>query len=406
MRVLLVHCFYRSSAPSGEDSVYRNEKKLLEDNGYEVITYEKYNDNLDNTSALKKLAAGAEFVWSSQAFREITSVIKKHKPDVAHFHNIFPQISTSAYAACNKLGVPVVQTLHNFRYICPAGLLQRNNKPCEKCIEGSLLSALVHKCYRNSFIATFPMATMIAFNRVTGNFANNVDRYIALTQFGKTRFMAGGLPQDKISVKPNFVNDVGDASANIGDYMLYVGRLTQEKGVVTLIEACKQTKHIPLKILGDGELRGQLESVCIQHDLNVEFLGYQNKDTVISMLKNSRFLVLPSECYEGFPVTIAEAYACGKPVLGSKIGSLNEIIEENITGRKFTFGSPEALAECMKSMWSDTATLQIMSKNSRTAFDEKYNPEINLHMLAGIYKDVINLNDEKSVQKKTAAQKK
>ncbi|MES2821987.1 MAG: glycosyltransferase family 4 protein [Pseudomonadota bacterium] len=392
MRVLLVHCFYRSSAPSGEDSVYRNEKKLLEDNGYEVIVYEKHNDKLDNNSTLGKISAGAEFIWSTQAFREVTDLITINKPDVAHFHNIFPQISTSAYAACKKLGVPVVQTLHNFRYICPTGLLQRNNKPCEKCIDGSLLSSLIHKCYRNSLLATLPMASMIAFNRASGIFSNNVDRYIALTEFGKTRFIAGGLPQNKISVKPNFVSDIGDASTTAGDYMLYVGRLTQEKGVVTLIEACKKTKHIPLKILGDGELRAQLESTCIQHNLNVEFLGYQNKDTVISMLKNSRFLVLPSECYEGFPVTVAEAYACGKPVLGTKIGSLNEIIEENITGRKFIFGSADSLAECMQTLWKDSASLATMSKNARAVFDKKYNPAINLRMLTNIYSDVINAN--------------
>jgi glycosyltransferase involved in cell wall biosynthesis len=390
MKVLLVHCFYRSSAPSGEDAVYHNEKKLLEDNDFDVITYEKFNDNLDNKNVLKKISAGTEFIWSSKVFREITAVIKQHKPDVAHFHNIFPQISTSAYAACKKMGVPVVQTLHNFRYVCPAGLLQRNNKPCEKCIDSSLVSSLIHKCYRNSFLATLPMASMIAFNRITGNFANNVDRYIALTEFGKSRFIAGGLPQDKITIKPNFVNDVGISGSSAGDYILYVGRLTQEKGVKTLIEACKQTKHIPLKILGDGELRSQLESVCIQYDLNVEFLGYQNKNAVISMLKNARFLVLPSECYEGFPVTVAEAYACGKPVLGSKIGSLDEIIVENVTGRKFRFGSPDSLAECMQTMWTDVANLQIMSKHARAAFDMKYNSIINLHLLSTIYHDVIN----------------
>jgi glycosyltransferase involved in cell wall biosynthesis len=390
MRVLLVHCFYRSSAPSGEDSVYRNEKKLLEENGHEVISYEKFNDDLDNNSSWKKLAAGAEFVWSPKAFHEITAIIKMHKPDLAHFHNIFPQISSSAYAACKKLGVPVVQTLHNFRYICPAGLLQRNNKPCEKCIEGSLVSSLIHRCYRDSFMATLPMATMIYFNRITGNFSNNVDRYIALTEFGKTRFVLGGLPQNKISIKPNFINDMGNAASEAGDYVLYVGRLTQEKGVITLIEACKQTKHIPLKILGDGELRAQLESTCIQFDLNVEFLGYQNKETVMSMLQNSRFLVLPSECYEGFPVTVAEAYSCGKPVLASKIGSLDEIIIENITGRKFTFGSANSLADCMQLMWSDAEGLQKMSKNTRTAFEEKYNPKVNLQQLLEIYNDVIN----------------
>jgi glycosyltransferase involved in cell wall biosynthesis len=396
MRVLLVHCFYRSAAPSGEDSVYRNEKKLLEENGYEVITYEKFNDDLNNISLVKKLRAGLEFVWSSTAFHEITSIIEKHKPDIAHFHNIFPQISSSAYAACKRLGVPVVQTLHNYRYICPSGLLQRNSKPCEKCIEGSLLSSLAHKCYRNSFIATLPMAAMIYFNRVTGSFANNVDRYITLTEFGKARFVMGGLPQHKIAVKPNFVTDSGNEksaeSSALGDYVLYVGRLTQEKGVITLLNACKQTKEIPLKVLGDGELRAQLESLCIQFNLNVEFLGYQNKDTVISMLKNSRFLVLPSECYEGFPVTVVEAYSCGKPVLASKIGSLDEIVIENVTGRKFAFGSENSLAQRMQWMWSDTDGLEHMSKNARAVFEEKYNPEKNLHLLLNIYNDAIGEN--------------
>ena len=390
MKVLLVHCFYRSSAPSGEDSVYRNEKKLLEENGYSVITYEKRNDDLDNVSTIKKVTAGVEFIWSPRAFREISEIIDEHKPDIAHFHNIFPQISSSAFAACKRKGIPVVQTLHNFRYICPAGLLQRENKPCEKCLEGTLLSSLIHKCYRNSFVATLPMAAMITFNRITGSFKNNVDHYIALTNFAKTRFIAGGLPPEKISIKPNFVNDIEHCQPITGDYVVYIGRLTQEKGVATLIEACKKTKQIPLKIVGDGELRQQLESTCIQYDLNVEFLGYQNKDSVMALIRGSRFLVLPSECYEGFPVTIAEAYACGKPVLGSKIGSLDEIIVENVTGRKFSFGSENSLAKTMQEMWADQEGLKIMSKNARDAFDHKYNPKINLQMLSTIYNQVVS----------------
>lgn len=401
MKVLLVHCFYRSSAPSGEDSVYRNEKKLLEDNGYKVITYEKFNDDLNNNSFFKKIAAGFEFIWSLQAFREITEIIKNEKPDIAHFHNIFPQISTSAYLACKKNGVPVIQTLHNFRYICPAGLLQRNSKPCEKCIDKSLVFSLIHKCYRNSYIATLPMAAMIGFNKATDSFSKNVNRYIALTNFGKSRFIAGGFPQEKICVKPNFINHIENNEHHLGEYVLYVGRLTQEKGVMTLIEACKKTKHIPLKIVGDGELRSKLESISIQYDLNVEFLGYQNKDFVMSMLKKSRFLVLPSECYEGFPVTVVEAFASGKPVVGSKIGSLDEIIEENITGSKFTFGSSDALADCIQNMWEDIDKLKTMSENARFSFENKYNPSINFSILSSIYNDAIT--EHKNIHKIASA---
>ena len=389
MRVLLIHCFYRSSAPSGEDSVYRNEKKLLEDNGHEVITYEKFNDEIDNTSTLGKIAAGTQFVWSQKAFNEITSIIKETNPNVAHFHNIFPQISTSAYAACKKLEVPVVQTLHNFRYICPAGLLQRDNKPCEKCIEGSLLNSLLHKCYRNSFMATLPMAAMISFNRITGSFKNNVDCYIALTEFAKTRLVAGGLPSEKISIKPNFVSPYKSTQASIGKYAIFVGRLTQEKGVATLIEACKQTKHIPVKVLGDGTLKKQLESICIRYDLNVEFLGNQSNSNTMAMINNSKFLIIPSECYEGFPVVVAEAYACAKPLLGSKIGSLDEIIVENFTGRKFTYGSSVELADSMRKMWADTSILEKMSENAIKTFTDKYSPEVNLEILLSIYRKVI-----------------
>lgn len=390
MRVLLVHCFYRSSAPSGEDSVYRNEKKLLEDNGFEVITYEKYNDNLDNHSTLNKISAGAEFIWSSLVFHELTKIIEKYKPDVAHFHNIFPQISTSSYAACKKMGVPVVQTLHNYRYICPSGLLQRKNKPCEKCIKGSLLNSLIYQCYRGSLFSTLPIVIMIIFNKIVGNFNNKVDRYIALTNFSKSRFIAGGFPKDKFSVKPNFVDFIENSEPTIGDYVVFVGRLTQEKGVGTLIEACKKIKNIPVKILGDGELRGRLESICIQFNLNVEFLGNQPKDKVMAIIKKSRFLVIPSEWYEGFPVVVVEAYACGKPVLASKIGSLDEIIIENVTGRKFTFGSSSSLAATIESMWLDTKMLKVMANNARAVFDTQYNPTTNFKNLLQIYSDVIN----------------
>lgn len=395
MKILLSHCFYRSSAPSGEDSVYRNEKKLLEDSGFDVITYEKYNDDLDNNSFRKKVSAGVDFVWSKKSYAEISVLLKQHKPDVVHFHNIFPQLSTSVYLACQDQHIPVVQTLHNFRYLCPAGLLQRNGKPCEKCIDKTLLSSLIHRCYRDSIIATLPMTAMIGFNRLAGHFEQGVDRYIALTEFGKSRFIAGGLPAEKISVKPNFIADIGDTHFSLGDYVVYVGRLSQEKGIITLIEACKKNRHIPIKILGDGDLRNKLESTCIEYDLPVEFLGYQNKDTVLSYIKNSRFLVLPSECYEGFPVTIAEAYACGKPVLGSQIGALNEIIQEGVTGRKFHFGDADSLAEIMARLWSDEKAIKEMSANARSAFNQHYNAENNLQQITRIYEEVIAANKNK-----------
>lgn len=389
MKILLGHCFYRSSAPSGEDSAYKNEKKLLLDNGLDIIAYEKYNDELSDQGLFKKIKTGFDYIWSAAAYDETSKIIKKNKPDIAHFHNIFPQMSASVYQACQDNQVPVIQTLHNYRYLCTNGVFMRNGKPCEDCLSKTLLSSVIHGCYRESRIATLPMAGMIAYNRFHNNFNNLVDTYIALTEFAKAKFIDGGIAAKKIHVKPNFVSDSGQLENNYGNYIVYVGRLSSEKGVKTLFEAAKKFKHIPLKIIGDGELRMQLETLQIQYGLNIEFLGYQQKDAVISAIKRSRFLVLPSECYEGFPVTIAEAFSCAKPVIASDIGSLSEIIRDDITGKKFLPGSADALAACVNQLWQDTNKIARMADFARAEYDEYFSPAANISALLSIYRMLV-----------------
>jgi glycosyltransferase involved in cell wall biosynthesis len=385
MKILLGHCFYRSSSPSGEDSVYRNEKKLLINHGIEVITYEKENDELEGYGLLKKIKSGLNYCWSKKSYSEVTEIIEREKPHIAHFHNIFPQMSTSVYKACFDNGIPVIQTLHNFRYMCPNGLFLREGKPCEECVSKTLFSSIQHKCYRNSYLASLPMAGMIAFNKHHNNFNRYVSQYICLTDFAKSRFLKGGFLPEKLCVKPNFVSDHQFNAPLHKNYVLFVGRLSEEKGPLTLFEAAKNTKDIPLLIVGDGPLRAKLESMVITYNLNVQFLGYLSKDAVMQTIINSRFVIVPSECYEGFPVTIAEAFSCSKPVIASDLGSLSEIISDGITGFKFPVGSAHYLSEKIVDLWNDSSLLEQLSINCRKEYEEKFSEQVNFELLTSIY---------------------
>ena len=389
MRVLLAHTFYRSSAPSGEDAVYKDERRLLEENGVDVVPFEKYNDDLDDSSTKKRIQVALNTSWSTQSYRDITNLIRITRPDVAHFHNTFPQISPSAYHACLDNNVPVVQTLHNFRFICPGAMLLREGKPCELCISSSLLNSLRYRCYRGSLAATSALALTITRNRLNGSYDKMVNRYIALTEFAKSRAIAGGLPSARIVVKPNFINIVDKLSTvpAKSDYVVFVGRLKAEKGVRTLLSAWRQLGNIPLLILGDGELRPELERYSQENHLNVTFLGYQPREAILDYVARAKCQIIPSEWYEGFPLVVLEAYACGTPVIASRIGSLDELIEDGITGMKFTPGDENDLVRAVKLLISDNASLLVMGDKARRICQARYSSQGNFHRLMAIYEE-------------------
>ena len=390
MKVLLGHCYYRSSAPSGEDSVVRNEKALLQANNIEVVPYEKHNDDIAGLGLSGNLRLAKNTIWSKTAYSEVLELIRKEKPDLAHFHNTFPQMSQSVYQACRDANVPVVQTLHNFRYICASALLQRDGAPCEDCIGTNLLPALKNKCYRNSLIATTPLVANIWLNRMSGNF-DNVSKYITMTEFTRGRLISGGLPESKFAIKPNFVEDPGEPKYELGDYAIYVGRLKDEKGVRTLVNAWRHLpNNIPLRIVGDGELMPQLKAQVETQQLNVEFLGFKPKKEVYQLIENSRFIVVPSECYEGFPVAVVEAFAKGKLVVASAIGSLNEIVENDKTGAKFIAANPHSLAETVANLWDEKEKIAIMSHHARSTYLEKFTATANFNQLYDIYNQVVS----------------
>jgi glycosyltransferase involved in cell wall biosynthesis len=304
---------------------------------------------------------------------------------LAHFHNTFPLISPSAYAACQDNAVPVVQTLHNYRFICPGALLMRDGHPCEDCVGTSLLPALRHRCYRGSLPATGAVVWMLSSNRLRGAYQNLVNRYIALTNFAAGRLIAGGLPESRMQVKANFLPNAPEMGLGGGNYAVYVGRLSEEKGVRTLLDAWRHVDGFPLKILGDGPLRHELEGQARRDALSVEFLGFRPREDILEMVGNADVQVIPSECYEGFPIVVLEAYACGTPILASRIGSLDEIVVEEESGIKFEPGDPGDLAKKLNGLLADRSRLHVMRRKARALFEENYAADQNYLQLLEIY---------------------
>lgn len=386
MKVLAVHNFYRASAPSGENAVYGNEAEMLRSRGIEVVAYTKDNEIL--SSFFHRLRVPPRMCWSRESYREIRSLIAREKPDVAHFHNIWYLISPSAYRACRDAGVPVVQTLHNFRMFCMNGAFSRAGRVCEDCLGRSSLPGLVHGCFRNSRLFSLPLAFAQEAHRRIGTWQNGVDRYIALTEFAREKFAEAGLPQERISVKPNFVPDPPAPSSGAGDGVICAGRLSAEKGVSVLIRAFREIapRHpgLTLRILGDGPLRRDLEAEA--RGSPIEFLGARPRAEAVRMIGNSKFLVLPSVCYEMFPLSVLEAFACGRAVVAPRFGSSECVVEDGETGLLFEPGNPKDLAVRLDALLRDEGLCARMGENARAEFEAKYTEDRNFGELMAVYR--------------------
>src|SRR4030042_678035 len=393
MKISLVHNFYQSASPSGEDTVFRNEVELLKKNGINVITYEKHNDEI--ATAFDKVKTTLTTLWSRRTYRELKALLKKERPDIAHFHNIWYLISPSAYYACKDAGIPVVQTLHNFRYFCVNGLLMRDGRICEECIGKLPWRGARYGCYRDSLLYSLLLALAGGLHSIAGTWKNKVDAYIALTEFGKKKFIECGLPSDRIFVKPNFFPDSPEPNYSHNSYGIFLGRISVEKGLNILIDAVNILRlnlnnHVSLKIVGDGPLRESLERTISDRKMNeIEFLGKKKFHECMELLQQSRFLVLPALCYENFPLVIREAYACGKPVIASRLGAMAELVEDGRAGLLFEAGNPDDLAEKMQWMTDHGNDCIKMGKNSRRVFEEKYTAEKNFEILMNIYRSVL-----------------
>jgi glycosyltransferase involved in cell wall biosynthesis len=319
-------------------------------------------------------------------FREVRRIIRAEDIQIAHFHNTFPLVSPSAYYAARAENVPVVQTLHNYRLVCPAAIFYRDGRVCEECVGSAVpWPAVRHACYRGSRTQTAALVGMLSLHRLAGTWENTINTYVALTHFARSKFVAGGLPASKLIVKPNFAPidpGIGDGH---GGFALFVGRITTDKGVQTMIDAWRRLESkVPLKIAGDGPM---LESLSDQvRDLpNVEVLGRCGREDVLRLMKAARVLVVPSLWYEGFPMTIVEAYSCGLPVIASDLGSLAAVVPHGETGLVFQPGDPNSLAEAVRQIFADPETEKGMRSKARSAFEESYSAEQGYAGLMSVY---------------------
>lgn len=379
MKVLIVHNAYRQ--PGGEDAVVAAEKALLAEYGHGVRLFTVSNDSV--TGVGSRLAAALGAPYSPAARDTLARLLDEQRPDVVHVHNFFPLLTPSIYDACQTAAVPVVQTLHNYRLICPVATLRRNGAICEICVSANAYRSVLHGCYRDSRLGTLAVARMIQIHRRRGTWRNKVDRYIALTQFARSKFIEGGLPAEKIVVKPNFV--VADhAPAPLPGQRkggLFVGRLSPEKGIGVLLDAWREL-DVPLCVAGDGplldEVRGQASPAVIP-------LGRLSATEVANEMRRAQFLVVPSEWYEGFPVVIAEAYARGLPVIASRLGSLAEIVEDGVTGLHVEPGDAGDLAAKVRWAVDHPDRMHRMGWQAHRRYEERYSPEVNHALLVAIY---------------------
>ncbi len=387
MKILLVHNFYQQ--PGGEDVVFEQERQLLERHGNSVVVYTRSNSEAENLSTLVQLKT---IVFASQSKSEIAALIKRESPDVVHIHNILMMISPSIYDACVEAQVPTVQTLHNYRLLCPAVTFYRDNHNCEECVDHSLLRGVLHGCYRGSRAATSAVALMLKISRMRGVWSQKVDAYIVLTQFAKEIFAQNGLPPEKLYVKPNFVDpDPGTVSPALKPYAVFAGRLSHEKGASVLLAAWGLLKtSIPLRIVGDGPERMALEQQAKQAGVDVEFLGRLSNERSREVIRSAGLLVLPSVWYEGLPMVLVESYACGVPVLGSRLGAIEELIEDGQTGLYFAAGDPEDLAEKATWLFEHPDEMTRMGRTARERYLKSYGAEGNYVALMDIYTKAID----------------
>jgi glycosyltransferase involved in cell wall biosynthesis len=381
MNILLIHNFYQQ--PGGEDQVFRAEAALLEAHGHKVIRFQEHNEGVKQRSTFE---LATDTIWNRWTFKQLRTLIREGQVDLMHVHNTFPLISPACYYAAGAEAIPVVQTLHNYRVLCPSATLFRNGAVCEDCLGKRIpWPSVVHSCYRGSRSATAATAAMLAVHGMLGTWQRRVSAFIALTEFARSKFIEGGLPEEKIFVKPNFLQDDPGCGSGDGGFVLFVGRLTEEKGIETLLRAWSFSSELPpLEIIGDGPLAADV-AAAVSENPNIRWRGWLERERVFERMKAASAIVLPSTWYEAFPMTVVEAFAMGLPMIASKLGSLASLIDHQRTGLHFTAGDPEDLVRQVRWIREHADRVLEVRLAGRREYLLKYTAERNYVELRAIY---------------------
>lgn len=405
MKILFVNKYCHPSG--GPETVMLQSKEKLESLGNEVILFSmqhprnletKYSRyfvcNVDyngSNSFLNKAKMSLNIFYSLEARKKMELLLDEEKPDLAHLHNIYHQISPSILPVLKRKNIPVVMTLHDFKLLCPNYTFLRKGKPCESCQGKYFYKAVIHRCVKNSYWKSLVCSLEMYFHRFLKIYQDSVDIFITLSQFSKEKMIQYGIPEEKLLLLPNYIDLPSNGTEKkLGEYLLFFGHLSEKNGVFTLVQAMEKLKGVPLVIAGEGELLPALKEYVREKKLdNITFAGFLNGKKLEQTIENSLFTVFPAICYHNCPMSILESFAYNKPVIGSNLGSIPELINDGIDGLLFEPGNVEDLAEKIKYLYRHPLLAQKMGISARKKVEEKYSEEGYYKKLFGIYNDLI-----------------
>jgi glycosyltransferase involved in cell wall biosynthesis len=381
MKIILCHNYYQQ--PGGEDESFAAEARLLEAHGHEVHRCTLHNDAIET---MGRLGLARRTFWNAQAYTMVRALARRERPAVVHCTNTFPLLSPAVYYAARAEGVPVVQSLRNYRLLCPGGLFLRDGRVCEDCLGKAVCwPGVRHACYRGSRAASAVVAGMLAGHRLLGTWAHAVDLYFTPSAFARQKFIEAGFAADRIAVKPNFIDPDPGPGTGAGGYAVFVGRLSEEKGLDVLLGAwARLAEALPLKVVGDGPLAAQVQAAAAR-DARIEWLGRLPPAEVLEIVGDASMLVMPSTWYETFGRTIMEAFARGTPALASRLGAMAELIDDGRTGYLFNPGDATDLAAKVRRLRADPEAGARMRREARREFEEKYTAAQNYRLLLDLY---------------------
>lgn len=390
MKILVIHNFHRKGSASGDDQVFKSETALLESYGNQVIKYTVSNDEFDNAKFFVKLSAIFGMLWSIKNYKAVQQLIEKEKPDIVHIHTFFPLLSPSILYAAKRSGVKVVATLHDTRFVCPCSTSLRGTELCNECGDGKYFRMFKYGCFKNSRIQSFIVAGIFTYHRIRKSFYKQIDHYICLNENQIQHLTNIGFDRNKITKKYNFVSD---AEANLkaikadylpGRYVVFYGRIGEEKGIRVLMKIWNKLPDIPLVVMGSGPLEDEFKQWAEKHD-NVYFLGYTEHNKCLSIVKGGEFVIFPSIWYEGCSMVEIETESLGKGLIATDLGFSKEAIENGVNGYKVELGDVKGFRECIIKLWSKPELISEIGKNARHDYEQKYKPGNNFNQLMDIY---------------------
>ena len=378
MRILQVHNRYQNL--TGEEAVVQEEFDLLNSRGHEVIQFTKSNEHIEGASLMRRIQIAKNLKSSNTIKLEFRELLNRERPDLVHVHNVFPLITPVVFEVSKKLNIPTVFTLHNYRLLCVNTLFYRDGQVCEDCLSKTLFEGIKHKCYNNSYSQSILMANAIAFHNKKGTWINDVDVFACMSEFAKTKFISGGIPENKITVKPNFVA-VNNTRPIFEEFFLYAGKLEEQKGLLDFIELAGNTKSIKYKVVGYCPTPNILEEIP-----NVEYLGQLERYKLLELMRECRAVLFLSKMYEGMPMTILEAFANTKAVVARNLGAMAEMISHGSNG--LLFERPEELKEAVLCLSNKSVAME-MGEAAFSSFQVKYSPDIAYKNLLKIYQSIL-----------------